>query len=289
MNPLTYSASWLVWGLTVPGVVHPPTVPLEPRSVGIVRQAAQSQTQAPGQPAAKADTPAREFFFSWGYNGDSYTKSDMHFTQPALGNDFTLVDVRGRDSMGWPDIFSHSLFGPQYNVRIGFFLDEKWGAELAFDHIKWIVVDDQDVRMTGTLKGASVDTRIALTESVLRYQLNNGANPIFFNLVRRIRLAGEPRRAGHLAILLKGGAGFAVPHTENTLFGQPNARGFQAFKGWNVDAAAAARAHLWRGLYFEFEDKLLYARYFGVKIDRGTEAHSITANEFSVNFGFAFR
>jgi hypothetical protein len=42
-------------------------------------------------------------------------------------------------------------------------------------------------------------------------------------------------------------------------------------------------------LYFEFEDKFVYARYFDVKVDRGTAGHSVKANEFTFNFGMAFR
>jgi len=280
----------LVWILTLPGVVKTPAVRVEPKHPGTVRQAEQAPTPAPAPtPAATKPEPSRrEFFFSWGYNGDSYTKSDLHISQPTLGNDFTFVDVRARDSKAWTDLFSHSLFVPQYNVRLGVFLNEKWGLELALDHIKWIVREDQEVRMTGTLNGSAVDTKVALTEDVLRYQLNNGANPIFFNLLRRFHLAGEPRRTGHIALLLKAGGGFAVPHTENRLFGEANDKGFQPFKGWNLDAAAAARAHLWKGLYFEFEDKFVYANYFGVKVDRGTAEHSVKANEFSWNFGWAF-
>jgi outer membrane protein assembly factor BamB len=254
-----------------------------------------------GRPTVRAVAPAqaqpvptdadrgREFFVSWGYNGDAFAKSDIHFKQPSLGNDFTLIDVEARDSKAWTDgPFSHSLFVPQYNLRFGLFFDEKWGLEVALDHIKWIVKEDQEVRMTGTMNGAPVDAPIALTEDVLRYQLNNGANPIFFNLMRRYRLAGERGRTWHTALLLKAGGGFAVPHTENTLFGEPNEKGFQAFKGWNLDAGAAARIHFYKLFYFEFEDKFVYARYFGVNVDRGTAGHSLKANEFSFHFGASF-
>jgi hypothetical protein len=99
----------------------------------------------------------------------------------------------------------------------------------------------------------------------------------------------RPSRTGNVAILLKAGGGFANPHTENTVFGVPNEKGFQFFQGWNLDAGAAVRAHLWRGLYFEFEDKYVYARYFGVNIDQGKAGHSVNANEFTFNFGMAFR
>jgi hypothetical protein len=276
--------------------VDTPGVRSSPRFDGVVRQAAQAPapaspgTQAPAPASTQPETTGREYFVSWGYNGDGYTKSDMHFTQPTLGNDFTLAGVQARDSKGWTDgLFSHSLTVPQYNVRFGVFFNERWGGELAFDHFKWIVREDQQVRMTGTLNGLPVDADVVLTEDMLRYQLNNGANPIFFNVLRRFKLVDRPSRTGNLAILLKAGGGFAIPHTENTVFGVPNEKGFQFFQGWNLDAGAAVRAHLWRGLYFEFEDKFVHAHYFGVNVDQGKAGHNVDANMFSFSFGMAFR
>ena len=241
------------------------------------------------QSATPAPDRGREYFVSWGYNADNLGKSDLHIEQSALGNDFTLVDVRVRDSKPWGQIFGHSLFVPQYNVRFGLFFNEKWGLEVAMDHIKWIVRQDQQVRMTGTLNGAPVDSDVTLTTDVLRYQLNNGANPVFVNLLRRVQLRGDPGRTGAVSFLAKAGGGLAIPHTENVVFGEPNEKGFQFFHGWDVDAGAAIRAHVFKRLYVEVEDKLVYVRYFGVKVDRGTARHSLKANEFTLNFGWAFR
>lgn len=283
MPTLHPSAGWLLI-LMLPALMETPVTPVErPRVSVAARQASPTTTTQP------AKTPGREFFISWGYNGDSYGKSDIHFSQPSLGNEFTLVDVQARDSKAWTDLFNHSLFVPQYNIRIGYFFNEKWGIELAHDHMKWIVKEDQAVRMTGTLNGAPVDSEVALTEDVLRYQLNNGANPLFINLIRRWRLAGEEGRTGYLTFLAKAGGGFANPHTENSVFGQPNEKGFQFFQGWNVDAVAAVRIHIFKPIYFEFEEKLVYARYSGVNIDNGKARHSLKANEFTWSFGWAFR
>jgi hypothetical protein len=279
-----HNAALLFWILTQPNLIKTPAALFERQHAGFVRQAA-----APAQPGTRAATPGREFFVSWGYNGDSYTNSDLQISQSSLGNDFTLVGVRARDSKAWTNLFSHSLLVPQYNLRAGVFFNERWGLELALDHIKWIVRQDQEVRMTGTLNGAAVDTQVTLTPDVLRYQLNNGANPIFVNLIRRVRLGGEPGRTGYVAFLAKAGGGFAVPHTENVLFGQPNEKGFQFFHGWDMDAVAAVRVHILKRLYFEFEEKAVYARYFGVKVDRGTARHSVKGSEFTFNFGMAFR
>jgi hypothetical protein len=45
---------------------------------------------------------------------------------------------------------------------------------------------------------------------------------------------------------------------------------------------------LYKPLYFEFEQKFLYARYYGVKIDQGTADHSVKDSEYSWSFGWAF-
>jgi len=231
----------------------------------------------------------KEFFFSWGYNGDRYANSDLHFKQPSLDNDYTLLNVRARDSKAWTSLFHHSLFDPQYNIRFGLFFNDTTGLEVALDHIKWIVRQDQTVHVTGTMGGAPVVTDLTLTSDVLRYQLNNGANPIFFNLVKRTRLFGGRGRTGDVSFLAKAGGGFAVPHTENALFNVPNDRGFQPFHGYGVDAAAAIRAHYFKALYVEFEEKILYERYFGVKIDRGTASQNVKAAEFSFHFGVSIK
>jgi hypothetical protein len=284
MPCLLPSATWFVCLLTVPSAERPAPAPFVPERARIVREISGSP-----QPGSAGTTSGREIFVSWGYNGDAYAKSDIHFSQPSLGNEFTLVGVQARDSKAWTDLFNHSLFVPQYNIRIGVFFNDRWGIELAHDHMKWIVRQDQQVRMTGALNGEPVDTQITLTPDVLRYQLNNGANPLFINLIRRFRLLREPRRPGHVSFLAKAGGGFANPHTENTVFGQPNEKGFQFFQGWNVDVVAAVRVDILKGLYFEFEEKLVYARYFGVEIHSGTARHSVKANEFTWNFGWAFR
>lgn len=270
MPSLAPSAALLLWLLTQANLANAPGASVQPA-------------------ATTAAASGREYFASWGYNGANFARSDLHIRQPSLGNDFTLVGVRARDSKAWTDLFNHSLFVPQYNVRFGLFFNDRWGVEVALDHIKWIVRQDQNVRMTGTLNGSAVDTQVTLTPEVLRYQLNNGSNPIFFNLIRRFRLAGTARRTGHLSLLAKAGGGFAIPHTENTVFGQPNEKGFQFFHGVNADVGAAVRLHLLRRLYFEVEEKLIYARYFGVNVDQGKARHSVKASEFTFNFGMTFR
>jgi hypothetical protein len=55
-----------------------------------------------------------------------------------------------------------------------------------------------------------------------------------------------------------------------------------------LSLAAAVRTHLYRPIYFEAEEKLLYARYYGVNIDRGEAGHRVKASKCSFSFGVAF-
>ena len=51
-----------------------------------------------------------EFYFSWGYNQEWYTHSNVKINQPALGNDFTFENISGHDHKGWDEgIFNKAI------------------------------------------------------------------------------------------------------------------------------------------------------------------------------------
>jgi hypothetical protein len=53
-----------------------------------------------------------EWYFSWGYNKEFWANSDIHVSQPGLGNDFTIHNVQAQDDLQQlGDIFTTDLFG----------------------------------------------------------------------------------------------------------------------------------------------------------------------------------
>jgi len=67
-----------------------------------------------------------EFYFSWGYNKEWYTNSNVRVNQPELNNNYTFQHIHSNDHIGWDKgIFSIPLSIPQYNYRIGYFLTRK--------------------------------------------------------------------------------------------------------------------------------------------------------------------
>ena len=74
---------------------------------------------------------------------------------------------------------------PQYNYRIGFYLNNKKtkAIELNFDHTKYIVDDYQKVRAKGYIGNTSFDKDTIFTPSEMHFEHTNGANFYQINYV----------------------------------------------------------------------------------------------------------
>jgi hypothetical protein len=239
------------------------------------------------QPQKKNKHFIKEVYASWGYNGEFYTNSTIHISQPALGNNYDFVHVRAHDHPGWNEgLLSKALSIPQYNYRLGFLLDEKrgWGFEINFDHTKYIFAD-QDARIKGTLNNRSLDTTVAFNQANgFYYYLNNGANFLLFNVTRKWHLIRTADEKVKLDFLAKFGVGPLIPHTQNELFNKQNHQGFQ-FGGWNTGAEGSLRATFFRNAYLEFSNKLDYARYSGLNLYMGKAHQAFGTEELILSIG----
>ncbi|MGG9970647.1 hypothetical protein ACQ33O_02535 [Ferruginibacter sp. SUN002] len=234
----------------------------------------------------------KEFYFSWGYNKEWYTKSKVKIDQPSLGNKYTFVDVIGKDHPGWNEdggIFKKELTIPQYNYRLGLFLNKKkdLAVEINFDHTKFIFAD-QRVRIKGTLNNAPVDSLIDFNKANgYYYYLNNGANFLLFNIVKRWHLYKNNAGTFKVDALGKVGIGPVIPHVENSFFGNTNTPHFQ-IGGWNTGVEAALRTTFFDYVYLEFSNKADYARYADLKIFEGTAKHAFGTYEMILSLGVNF-
>ena len=231
-----------------------------------------------------------EFYFSWGYNKEWYTHSNIHISQPGVGNDYTFTAVKAHDHIGWDmGIFKIPLSIPQYNYRIGFTLNAEKNLffEINFDHTKYIFAD-HNAHIKGTLNNRQVDTTVAFNAANgFYYYLNNGANFLLFNLVKRWPLYHSANDHFKVDGLGKAGIGPVIPHVQDELFGEPNAPHFQ-LGGWNIGTEAAVRATFYKTVYLEFANKIDYARYSGLKIYDGTAKQAFGTYELILNLGFTF-
>lgn len=231
------------------------------------------------------------FYLTWGYNAETYTRSNLHVSQPEMGYEYTLHNVRARDHRGWEEgIFHQELTIPQYSYRLGWMFDKKrgMGVEINFDHTKYIIAGDQNLRLTGTIgEGRTVDTNIYFDPSGgFSYFLNNGANFFLINFVKQMPVWENRRKNLRLDVLGKAGIGPVVPHVENTLFGKANDPHFQ-IGGWNMGVEVDAQVTAFNRVFLEGGIKGDYARYSGLRIYKGTARQAF--GSFIMFFGLGVR
>ena len=234
-----------------------------------------------------------EFYFSWGYNKAYYTNYNIYINQPALNNNFVFKNTVLVDNPGWnKGLLKTPLTIPQYNYRFGYFFDKNkdWAFEINFDHTKALIKDNNTVRMVGTYNGSAIDSSFIFSEQGVGtarnyYYLNNGANFLLFNIVKRNRFKSLSGKHILFDGLGKFGIGPLIPHVENFLFGKANDSKFQ-FGGWNTGVEYALRSTFYKKLYLEFAGKLDYAAYYNLNVYQGNARQNFGTLEFILSFGY---
>lgn len=126
-----------------------------------------------------------KMYFYWGGNRDSYTKSDIHFK--GANYDFTLYDVEAADKpKGWHIDYINPgrMTIPQTNFRLGYFLNDHYNVSIGVDHMKYVMVQNQSVKITGTYPNSYNSTVInngvvdLTDESFLTFEHTDGLNYI---------------------------------------------------------------------------------------------------------------
>lgn len=274
---------------------------------GLLNPAVQPADSAPVESSAFSRFFTEgEWYFSWGYSTETWAPSDIHVSQPSLGNDFTVHNVKGHDEPGWTSgIFNKGLFAPQNNMRVGRFIDDEHtlAVEISLDHTKYTSTDRQTARVTGTVNGAPVDADKVLDDQYFRYYLHNGANHLMVNLVKRLPLLGKTNETLSLAAIGKAGIGVMLPHSDNTIMGNSNENevgpkqfsnffgtkhGWWQLDGWTAGIEAGVRLVLAKPVYLELTDKVAYARLFDIPVYNGSADHSLWMNEVILSLGFTY-
>ena len=225
-------------------------------------------------------------YFQWGYNIESYTKSNIHFKM-ANGNNFTLHHAVAHDKGDFDAIYKEpgDISIPQYNYRIGFYINKvhSKAVELNFDHAKYVVTDGQKVRVTGTIDGKTIDADSILSRAnFLHFEHTDGANWLHFNYMQQNTLLLTASKSRPLVTSVwKLGAGINIPRTDFTWRGDRYNNDFH-IAGYNLSAEAGARVYLLRKLFFEFTGKAGYVKY----INALANTVELKGNRVTHSFGF---
>ena len=100
-----------------------------------------------------------KYFVYWGYNRAAYSPSTIEFKEGWY--DFTIHDVRATDAPTNPNSQYYGLTTftiPQFNVRVGYYLNDKNFISFGFDHMRY-TMSKQSARLSGHINtGANAGT-----------------------------------------------------------------------------------------------------------------------------------
>lgn len=205
-----------------------------------------------------------DIFLYWGYNRAGYSRSDIHFKGP--GYAFTLHHVEARDR---PSPFNASLYFdpatitlPQYNYRLGWFFRDRWSLSLGMDHMKYVMVSGQQVRMDGHVDAqrsaqyAMEDgsREVVLDPGLLTYEHSDGLNLLSLD-VDRYDALWKSRNGRHALHFFEGlHAGPVIPRTDVRLFGEGINNKFHV-AGFGIGAQAGLHLDLFRHVFLRATGK----------------------------------
>ncbi|MES2617432.1 MAG: hypothetical protein V4613_06115 [Bacteroidota bacterium] len=138
-------------------------------------------------------SPRGNFYFYWGWNRATYTRSDVHFK--GTNFDFRVDNVKAKDRQSKlaadPYLRIDEITIPQYNFRMGYFFNNKYNFSIGADHMKYVMVQDQVANVTGDIHGTGTgyngsydNTPMTMAGDFLQLEHTDGLNYLNMELNR---------------------------------------------------------------------------------------------------------
>ena len=248
------------------------------------------QSQTYGQIIEKK-RPKGQLYFSWGYNKDWFSKSNIHFK--SIGNDdydFTLNDVKAHDRPEFDRVFDWDISIPQFIYRLGYTFPKRpdIGFEISFDHAKYILTQNQVVHVYGKIHENFVDKDTILSRNFIRFEHTNGANFLMLSFIKKNRLLFNATGTRELFSLIKPGAGIVIPQSQVALFGRDQNNKYH-IAGYVFGVDLELRYEYKKHFLIETGFKGVFANYLDVlSVGDAKANHSFFCLEYLVAIGYQF-
>ncbi|WP_432410867.1 hypothetical protein [Rasiella sp. SM2506] len=225
-----------------------------------------------------------EFYFYWGWNRSWYGKSDINFK----GKDynFTLSDVKAKDRQT-PFSFGKYLNPgnatiPQYNFRIGYYFKDNYSFSIGIDHMKYVMVQNQQVLIDGTISNSSAtydgsynDEPITLIEDFLQFEHTDGLNYLNIDIRKHFNLINNTTTSIAIDGMVGIGVGILVPRTNTTLLNKERYDEFHV-SGYGLNGLIGVKTTFFNWFFIQGE---LKAGYIGMPNIRTTKFTEDTASQ----------
>ena len=233
-----------------------------------------------------------KFYFYWGGNRDSYSKSDIHFK--GKDYDFTLYDVESVDKpKGWHiDYINPSRMTiPQTNLKIGYFINDHYNISIGVDHMKYVMKQNQVVKIGGVIgssypgegnyldSGTNTNTIDLSDGSFLKFEHTDGLNYVNSEISRvdDISKLFKIRNTDKFQVnITEGiGGGLLYPKTNSTLLGKERHDDFHV-SGFGFSAKAGLNFTFFKYFFIQTELKVGYIDMNNI---RTTNSNSDSASQ----------
>lgn len=241
-------------------------------------------------PIPAALKPHSSLYFSWGYNRDWYTRSDIRFKNTTTANyDFTFVQAHASDKPDFKDFWRFNSWTiPQYDMTLGYLFHDKHnlGIEVSWNHLKYVVDDNQIIHVRGQINGRYLDKDTLVTPDFVHLQHTNGNNYLMVNLVKHYTLFERP----HFKVsgVGKVGLGPMISYTISTVLGDHQEGPFH-YHGMVVGTSLGVKADIFRYFFLQTDLQGAFADYTNTWLgqDRvGRATHTFGSLQAIWAFGF---
>jgi hypothetical protein len=216
-------------------------------------------------------------YLTWGYQRDAYTRSDIHFRDRQTDDyDFKFYRAKAKDQPDMHNIFRTPLTVPQYVLNIGYIMKDRngWGFEFSWDHLKYVVRDNQQMHVKGMIREEYVDRDSVVTPAFVHFEHTNGNNYAMISAVKQQQLVSSRNGNHALSLLFKAGAGGLVPKTDSFIMGNHNDGPFK-LSGFVVGVSFNVRYNIYKYFYVETTVKGAFADYTHAKLyEKGYAQHT---------------
>lgn len=206
-----------------------------------------------------------KFYIYWGGNRDTFSKSDIHFKGDDY--DFTLNDVEALDRpVGWHVNYINPTMMtiPQTNFRLGYFITDHYNISLGLDHMKYVMVQNQSVKINGSYPSIYIGNQVnnglldLSDETFLTFEHTDGLNYINSEISRVddfSKLFGICNTDKIQINLTEGfGGGVLYPKTNAKVLGKERHDDFH-FSGYGVSAKVGLNLTFFKHYFIQGELK----------------------------------
>jgi len=237
------------------------------------------------------------FSFYWGWNRAMYSNSDISFK----GNnyDFTLFDVEAMDRQSKFDLGLYLNPGtitiPQYNLRIGYYLNDKYDISIGVDHMKYVMRAWQASTIDGTITnsgtaydGSYSNASFMIKPNFLMFEHTDGLNYINTEIRRNDKLYNREKLT--VSFIEGFGGGVLVPRTNTTLLNNPRYDQFH-LAGFGLGAMIGLNVEFINHIFIQTELKAGYINMPSIRTTMFTSdiaKQSFNFLQTNVVFGYRF-